>query len=195
MSKALDYVKDALHIAFGFVILAIVLLNLQDIHLAVRTLLERAASVSSIKALGVEIDLGASGVDRALSLQNVAADKKNRVLPLIRQLDSEEFIRLMWVGQLKDLCEFEDPSARMRADTARDYKLRDLGLVKIEISPPILESVRSALAKQAAHGETLSNGYPRQCYDMTLTEDGFNVKTALVHNFSKAFNGTLGTQP
>jgi hypothetical protein len=47
--------------------------------------------------------------------------------------------------------------------------------------------VRAELAKLVAQGKTLDNGYPRTCYDMTLTDDGYNVKTALVDNFSTAF--------
>lgn len=121
MSKVLDYIKAALQIAFSLVVLAIILLNFQGLYLATRRFLDRAASVSSIKVLGVEVDLGATAVDQALSLQNVAPDKKSRVLPMIQRLDSKEFIRLMYVGQLKNLCEFENPSTEMRNDAALDY--------------------------------------------------------------------------
>ncbi|MGH6844195.1 MAG: hypothetical protein ACRECU_05650 [Methylocella sp.] len=195
MSKALDYIKAALQIAFSLVVLAIILLNFQDLYLATRKFLERAASVSAIKALGVEIDLSATGVDQALSLQNVAQDRKSRVLPMIHRLDSKEFVRLMYVGQLKDLCEFENPSTEMRNDAALDYGLRDKGFVKIENSPATLESVRATLTKLEAQGKNLDNGYPRTCYDMKLTEDGFNVKTALVDNFSTAFNDARNAPP
>ncbi len=187
MSKVLDYIKAALQIAFSLVVLAIILLNFQGLYLATRRFLDRAASVSSIKVLGVEVDLGATAVDQALSLQNVAPDKKSRVLPMIQRLDSKEFIRLMYVGQLKNLCEFENPSTEMRNDVALHYGLRDMGLVKIENNAVTRDSVRAELAKLVAQGKTLDNGYPRSCYDMTLTDDGYNVKTALVDNFSTAF--------
>ena len=65
----------------------------------------------------------------------------------------------MYVGQLKNLCEFDNPSTEMRNDVVFDYGLRDKGLTKIEVNP---------------------DGYPRTCYDMTLTNDGYNVKTVLV---------------
>jgi len=64
MPKALDYIKAALQIAFGLVVLAIILLNFRGLHLAVQKFLERAAQVSAVKVLGVEIDMGAA--DRAL---------------------------------------------------------------------------------------------------------------------------------
>jgi hypothetical protein len=198
MSKALDYVKAALQIAFGLVVLAIVLLNFRGLHLAVQKILERAASVSAIKGFGVEIDLDAAGVDRALAaadakralfhVENLTGEDKRRVLALIQGLDGNEFVRLMYVGQLKNLCEFENPSTEMRNDVALDYGLRDKGLTKIEVSPATLESVQAELAKTVAQGKSLDNGYPRTCYDMTLTDDGYNVKTVLVKSLSATFD-------
>ena len=198
MSKALDYLKSALQIALRLVVLAIILLNFRGLHLAVQKFLERAASVSSIKAFGVEVDMDEAGVDRALSaadakralfhVENLTDAEKRRVLALIHGLDGKEFVRLMYVGQLKNLCEFENPSTEMRDDAALDYELRDKGLTKIEASPATLESVRAELAKMVAQGKSLDNGYPRTCYDMTLTDDGYNVKTVLVKSLSATFD-------
>jgi hypothetical protein len=198
MSRALDYIKAALQITFSLVVLAIILLNFRDLHLAVQRFLERTASVSSIKVFGVEVDLDEAGVDRALSaadakralfhVENLTGAEKRRVLELIHGLDGKEFIRLMYVGQLKNLCEFEYPSTEMRDDVALDYELRDKGLTKIEVSPTTLESVRAELEKMVAQGKSLDNGYPRTCYDMTLTDDGYNVKTVLVKTLSATFD-------
>ena len=99
---------------------------------------------------------------------------------MIQRLDSKEFVRLMYVGQLKNLCAFENPSTEMHNDAALDYSM---GLVKIENNAVTRDSVRAELTKVVAQGKTLDNGYPRTCYDMTLTDDGYNVKTALVDNF------------
>ena len=198
MSKALDYIKAALQIAFSLVVLAIILLNFRGLHLAVQKFLERAASVNAIKGFGIEIDLDAAGVDRALSaadakrtlfhVENLTGAEKRRVLALIQGLDGKQFVRLMYVGQLKNLCEFENPSTEMRDDAALDYELRDKGLTKIEVSPATLESVRAELAKTVAQGKSLDNGYPRTCYDMTLTDDGYNVKTVLVKSLGATFD-------
>ena len=198
MSKALDYIKAALQIAFGLVVLAIILLNFRGLHLAVQKFLERAASVSAIKVLGVEVDMDEAGVDRAFSRADVnralfgkdplTRAEKSHVLALIHGLDGKEFVRLMYVGQLKNLCEFENPSTEMRNDVVLDYGLRDKGLTKIEASPATLQSVRAELDQMKAQGKSLDNGYPRTCYDMTLTDDGYNVKTALVKHLSEAFD-------
>lgn len=188
MSKALDYIKAALQIAFSLVLLAVILLNFQGLYLAARKFLERAASVSSIKLLGMEIDLDQAGVDRALFRADyLTGADKNRVLALVHGLSANEFTRLMYVGQLKNLCEFENPSTEMRNDVALDYRLRDKGLTKIEVRPATLESVRAELAAMVAQGKSLDNGYPLKCYDMTLSDDGYNVKTVLIDNLSEAF--------
>ncbi|MGH6795420.1 MAG: hypothetical protein ACREDD_04660 [Methylocella sp.] len=157
--------------------------------------------MSAIKVLGVEIDMDAAG--RALSaadakralfhVANLTDAEKRHVLALIHGLDGKEFVRLMYVGQLKNLCEFENPSTEMRDDVVLDYELRDKGLTKIEDSPATLESVRAELAKMVAQGKSLDNGYPRTCYVMTLTADGDNVKTVLVKSLSAAFDN--GRQP
>jgi hypothetical protein len=205
MSKVLEYIKAALQIAFSLVVLAIILLNFQGLYLAARKFLERAAQVSSIKILGVEVDLDEAGVDRALAaadakralfhVANLTDAEKRRVLALIHSLDGKEFIRLMYVGQLKNLCEFENPSTEMRSDVALDYELRDKGLTKIEVNPATLESVRAELAKVVAQGKNLDNGYPSTCYDMTLTDDGYNVKTVLVKNLSATFDERRKASP
>ncbi len=76
----------------------------------------------------------------------------------------------------------------MRDDAAFDYELRDKGLTKIEANPATLVSVLAELAKMVAQGKSLDNGYPRTCYDMTLRDDGYNVKTVLVKSLSAAFD-------
>jgi hypothetical protein len=199
MSKALDYIKAALQIAFSLVVLAIILLNFRGISVAIQNILQQAASISAVEYYGLKLNFTAATVDTNLKLEYTEADfkklgvddsaaYKSRVLALIHGLDSKEFVRLMYVGQLKNLCEFENPSTEMRDDAALDYELRDKGLTKIEVSPATLESVRAELAKMVAQGKSLDNGYPRTCYDMTLTDDGYNVKTVLVNSLSATFD-------
>jgi hypothetical protein len=55
--------------------------------------------------------------------------------------------------------------------------------------------VRAELAKTVAQGKSLDNGYPRTCYDMTLTDDGYNVKTVLVKSLSATFDKERKTPP
>jgi hypothetical protein len=66
--------------------------------------------------------------------------------------------------------------------------LRDKGLTKIEVNPATLEAVRAKLDQMKTQGKSMENGYPRTCYDMTLTDDGYNVKTVLVKTLSATFD-------
>jgi hypothetical protein len=206
MSKALDYIKAALQIAFSLVVLAIILLNFRGISVAIQNILQQAASISAVEFYGLKLNFTATTVDTNLKLEYTEADfkklgvddsaaYKSRVLALIHGLDSKEFVRLMYVGQLKNLCEFENPSTEMRNAVALDYGLRDKGLTRIEVSPATLELVRVNVAKLAAQGKSLDIGYPRGCYDMTLAEDGYNVKTVLVNKLSVAFDGGRTAPP
>ena len=109
MSKALEYIKAALQIAFGVVVLAIILLNFHGLNLASQKFLE-TASVSKIQLPGVEIDMDAAGVEQALSsvgANYLTVADKSRIQAQIHGLDAKELVRLMYVGQLKDLCEFD----------------------------------------------------------------------------------------
>lgn len=67
MSKALDYIKAALQIAFSLVVLAIILLNFRGLHLAVQKFLERAASVNAIKGTWTQPQLTARSPPRTLN--------------------------------------------------------------------------------------------------------------------------------
>ncbi len=196
MSKALEYIKSIIQIAFGLIVLAIILLNFQGLYRASQKFLEKAVTLRSLKLFGVEIDLDAAGVDRALFRADyLTGADRSRILALIEGLGSKEFVRIMYVGQLKNLCEFENPSAEMRNFSALDYRLQDMGLTKIEVNPATLELVRAELAKLVAQGKRLDNGYPLKCYDMTFTDDGYNVKTVLVDNLSAAFGSARPAAP
>jgi hypothetical protein len=81
-----------------------------------------------------------------------------------------------------------DPSTEIRNDVALDYGLRDKGLTKIEGNPVTLEAVRAKLDQMKTQGKSMENGYPRTCYDMTLTDDGYNVKTVLVKSLGATFD-------
>ncbi len=71
MSKALDYIKAALQIAFSLVVLAIFLLIFRG-QLAMQKFLERAASMSAIKVLAskliwTQLELTARSLPRMLN--------------------------------------------------------------------------------------------------------------------------------
>lgn len=187
MATKIDTLKAILQVCYGVVFLALILWVFPDLRVASKILLERAATAATFKIAGLEIAFNATAVARGLELDNVPADEQKSVLDAIHRLDSKEFIRLMAVGQLENLCEFQRPTPAMRNNVALDYDLEARGLTKIEPSRDILESVQAWRAGLIAKGESVPIGAPHNCYNMTLTKVGSRVKTVIVENLAPAF--------
>jgi hypothetical protein len=188
MSTHLDTLKAGLHVCYGVVFLVLILWVFPDIRSASKVLLDRAASASSLEVVGFKVAFTETTVAQGLVLADVPAGEQKPVLDAIHSLNSREFVRLMAVGQLANLCEYDRPTPTMRNDVALDYDLQEKGLTKIEPSRTILESVQAWHAKVTARGERIAIGAPRNCYQMTLTDVGSRVKTVIVQNLAPAFN-------
>jgi hypothetical protein len=172
MRSNLDTLKAGLQVTYGVVFLVLILWMFPDIRDASKILLDRAASASSLEVVGFKVAFTEATVEHGLALDNVPADEQKPVLEAIRGLSSKQFIRLMAVGQLQNLCEFDAPTPEMRNDVALDYELEAEGLTRIAPSHAILQSVQAWSAKAMASGEHVRIGAPRACYTMTLTETG-----------------------
>lgn len=188
MSNGLDVLKAGLQVCYGVVFLVLILWVFPDIRNASRILLDRAASASSLEVAGLKVAFTEGIVAQGLELENVPTNEQKIVLDAIHGLDAREFVRLMAVGQLAGLCEFDHPTPQMRDDVALDYDLQAKGLAKIEQSHAALESVLAWHAKQTARGERIAIGAPRSCYEMQLTDVGSRVKTVIVKSLAPAFN-------
>lgn len=191
LQVAFDLIKLAVASALGVIIIAVALINFQNISDAAQQLLAKAGRARDIDALGVKMSFNEDGLTDALeSYVDKPGEISLEVIKVIRQLGAEEYERLMDVGQLDGLCEYDAPTYKVRGDLALDYKLQDeLHLVSITKSPDVLDQVSSYLDQKAAEGQKSQNGRPIYCYDMTLTDLGRNVKTGLVQSFKTAFDG------
>jgi hypothetical protein len=192
MSNVLETIKATLQVAFGLVVLVLIIWTFPDIYKAIEKILT-TETVSKLKGPGFEVDLNETNVNDALLQQSVATDSQSPVFPAIQKLDSKGVSRLMYVGQYydnrpPDLCEYKSANSKMDEYYAVDTKLRELSLAKMKESHEIFTRVRE---KQAKAGKNWEIGDPVWCYEMTLTELGYNVKTALVYNIGKALDKTL----
>jgi hypothetical protein len=188
----LEYVKLTLLIAISVLILSIIIWNFRNLNDAVGIFLARAPEARiSIKYLGAEASLDQAGIDRALidvGALHLTVAERSQILKLIKNLTAKEVERLMQVGQLSDLCEFENPKPAMRMDVAIDYGLEKKGLTTIYPSPDTLAWVKGLQVEDVAHGKGLDIGHPRTCYELTLTPAGYDVKSVLTRNLSEAFD-------
>ncbi len=190
---ALSVIKSVATVVASCAILALLLADFNSIRDASQKLLARAGSVTTLKVLGVELSLGQEAVTTALSeYAEQPARSSAGVAAAIAKLEPEEYARLMEIGQLNGLCEFEKPSAKMRGDVALDYGLDEKGLAKVTDDPKTRGDVAAFLERKAAEGEKIENGRPLSCYDLALTDLGRDVKTALVQSFKGAFDPLHG---
>jgi hypothetical protein len=194
MSKSLDYFKQFLYLVLMCFLIGFVLLEFRNICSATEKLLNKAESVKSFEIASVKISFDPESVTAAFSdlkMDGVDPGKRNRALQLIHDLNENEFVRLMYVGQLDGLCEYDAPAdSRMRYDVATDYKLVEMKLAEMKENPHLLGQTAQFVNEQIAKLGHSANGHPLRCYVMQLTEDGANVKTALVGSFGAAFKGT-----
>ena len=194
----IERTKSFLNLLFIIIVALVLILNFQSLSGAVRNLLEQAASINAIEVFGLKLSFSGRGVERDLKSAlagyepsdfeklgfKTAEAYKDHLVDLIQRLGPEEFGRLMYIGDLKGLCEFERPTPGMRGDVALDYRLQDKGLTTIKDSPATLASVRERMQETSARGEKGTIGNPRSCYDMQLTATGYNVKAVLVKTMS-----------
>lgn len=191
MLTALDYFKQCLYTMLLCIVVVLIFLDFSNIYHATQTLLNKADSVGSFEFGGAKVIFTSERVDAAfneLKMDGVEPAQRSRALDLIHELKPTEFVRLMYVGQLQGLCEYETPAAlSMRYNVATDYILAEKKLAVMIDDPILLRQMQAKVNEQIARTRHSDNGKPFHCYVMQLTPDGANVKTALVGSFGEMF--------
>jgi hypothetical protein len=194
MLKALDYCRKFIYTVLLLLFVALIFDEFKDIRHATQTLLYKADQLTSLEMPGAKIVFTSERVDAgfsALNMDSVPAEQRSHAQDFINQLNQAEFMRLMYVGQLTDLCEYEKPvDLQTRYDVANDYNLVEMKLAKMTDNLALLGDKQREYA--AGHYE---NGKPFHCYHMELTGAGWDVKTALVGGFGEMFKGADKTIP
>lgn len=172
--------KLALFLKFGplwlatIAIFSIVVADFKAICAATSDLAARAGAVTNVELPGgVKLTISERQVRDILLPLN--ANYRKETAEAISRIQPEEFSRLMQVGQLADLCEYEKPDVRMRAYIAIDYALDEKKLVELT------RNMKAVSMPVEDHGAA------RLCYDLRLTDLGNDVKSALVQSFKDAF--------
>jgi len=196
MSKTIDWLKQGLYIGLIGVLFCVVCVEFRSICNAADRLLERAETATSFEFAGVKMTFNSalvSAVFDGLALDEaVKPEKRALTLDLIHDLGQAEFVRLMHVGHLGATCEYSNPNTKMRYEVATDNSLADKGLVEMIDNPELLEQTKQYVATALESGKNWTIGRPGHCYFLALTEDGINVKSALVGSFGNAFSGHKG---
>jgi hypothetical protein len=189
MSATLKSLKDLLWTGLCVIGFGLLLWNLPTLLTASQTLLQRASSISTIEVEGVKLSFDQGSVSSQLVPFKVSPSDQAKVLETVHGLEPDQFERLMNVGQLFDLCDFEHPTTEMRRQSAVDYELKEKGLASITESRHLRDEVEEKIKiGEISSGKLSDIGYPRSCYFLRLTDVGFNTKTAIVSILSRAFD-------
>jgi hypothetical protein len=121
---------------------------------------------------------------------NWGAEQSKNAADGLRKLDKRSLMRLMNVGLLANVCRFPKPTTEMLFDYADDQSLEENKLVKISPNAETLEKVLSAIRERARSGKSFALGFPTECYDLSLTGKGHDVRSWLTHWLAAGFGPT-----
>jgi hypothetical protein len=187
MQEALAALKSliatvGLVLAIGFAIV-----NANAIGDGLAALADRFGGLRGAEIAGVKLDFGEATIEKRVPpdlFERLDTKDKRRVSRDLNALEPRMALRLLQVGLLANLCEFDKPTTSMIDDFSTDHHLQDRGLASLVENPQIKAKV---IAQQAKAGKKSDIGEPRACYDITLTDHGWDVRTALVHVVSAGF--------
>jgi hypothetical protein len=172
--------------------LALLLQNYQPARIALQELFELAPHIKQVTAgtLAVVFDESTVGSAVMVELDKDSPHAKDptylgTLTEIIQSLKPDHYKRLMYVDQLRNLCKYERQSVDVDYDFSLDRELKDKGLVKLTDSPALLKEVNEKLGSQQSGTIEPSLGNPQFCYTMSLTDRGYDAKTAFVKTMIK----------
>ena len=188
------------------ILIAVAVLNFDVIMSGFRSLFERLPHLTKISGFGAGAEFAStpSAITKTVTECDVLDARPPRQLEgqairqcvrRIEEFDKRGLIRLLNIGLLHNVCEFEKANSDMRFDNASDKKLEEKQLVSPLIdNPKTTNVVRSDIRKRetAPGGKPSDIGYPVKCYDLTLTDKGQDARTAIVQSLGCRFNADRG---
>ena len=153
----------------------------------VETLLSRVQTVE-LGELKIALGEQAFKINPALQAKHLTADAQSKLTKLAVDLGPREVDRLLHLPEVEQAsqgdrylhCEFERSTAQMRYFSAVDHGLAERALVARSPRAPISRPRRRRRRASAA---------PSRCYQMELTDDGYDVKSLIVSEMTRFFHG------
>lgn len=181
------------------ILIAVAVLNFDVIQSGFRSLFEKMPQIARVSGFGLNAEFkDATEIGVAVKTKGVVTEDLERfwteaqslnALHGLKSLDKAGLIRLMNVGLLQDVCKFEKATSGILADNATDKALEEKQLVVLSRSPETLAAVRAKIKKREVETGKMSDiGYPLDCYNVTLTDKGRDVRTAIVSGLAAHFN-------
>lgn len=181
-------------LAIGFIIF-----NADSIGDGFVSLADRLGRIRGAEFAGLKLDFGEAAIERQVPadlFRHLDVRDKRRIVQDVNSLEPRMVVRLLHVGLLSNLCEFEKPTTGMIDTFGVDHHLQDRGLVTLADNPQTKAKVLADVQQREVATRKRSDiGAPRACYDMTLTDHGRDVKTAVVQVVSASFGAPPAGQP
>ena len=191
-----QFIRSLLAIALA-VVVGLGVWNIDVLHRLFRKTPEMLSNLSEVQVAGVKIGFGQKGFSLNKDIARLSEDDRAKVLRDLHGLSPEEFSRLLHLTEYDiahvsndDIrCDYDHATAEMRLYSAADHGLKEKGLVEFAIKPELTARVREAAKKIEAKngGKPLEIGTPSNCYQMTLTDAGRNLKSMIVAELKRAF--------
>jgi hypothetical protein len=144
--------------------------------------------LTHIQFMGLQADFSSESIDKTVRpdlFARLDGPDKSKVARAAADMTDADVVRLLNVGLLENLCDYELATTQMTQDFETDKRLRDKGFVHIVED----EKLKSELLRKAkSHRDKPSDiGHPVTCYSMVLTDRGRDVRTALTYAYAAAF--------
>jgi hypothetical protein len=147
-------------------------------------LLGRVDQLQSVEFVNLKVVFGSQDVLGSLpifkSLEKGDPEKLAALKADLRELRPEWFSRLLNVGAQTKLCDFERATDEMQESRVIDKQLERMAFVALSPSPEDKAAVLRDMATAKAEKREWTIGAPRSCYRATLTDRGWNIRTAVL---------------
>ena len=177
--------------------LTLLLQDYEPARVALQALFELAPHIKQVTAGTLVVAFDESTVHSAVEVE-LDKDSPHAKDPtyigtltkIIQSLQPDHYKRLMYVGQLRDLCKYDVQSVDVDYDFSLDWELKNKGLVTVADSPALLNEVKQKLGSQQGVTIEPKLGNPQFCYTMSLTDLGYDAKTAFVKTMMRYVKAT-----
>ncbi len=182
LERCSKFINCALITAAAGLIFAALLMEFSTIRTGVVDLMARVKNVEALELPSFKMAFWSRETASVIPwFEGLNDDKKAMLTDDIRALKPEWLERLLNVGALRNLCEYERPTPEMREEVAMDYKLEEMGLIEIEPSREVeAAAMRDMRQSQSENATSWTIGKPVACYAAILKDRGWLVKTAVL---------------
>jgi hypothetical protein len=161
---------------------------------------ELVERMGSAEIAGVKVTFGEKGFVLNPDIAKLSLDDRLKVVQSLKSLSPDEFNRLLHMTEYdkqhvsdEDInCDYDKATAQMRLFSAADQGLSEKHLVEQNHDPKLTTKKRAEVEDiRKKTGKPLDIGSPSDCYQMTLTNTGRDLKSLMVSELTRVFGPNM----